>query len=102
MCSVTCKCKGLGDDRIVDKMMRSISDTGNSKIVLKNDGEPALVQVQDRSGPKVEGGRWSAIAIKDMVATPDMPNPKGDSLKDARSERSTRGLDFGASGDSQA
>ena len=33
-----CKCKGLGDDRIVDKIMRSISDTGNTKIVLKIDG----------------------------------------------------------------
>ena len=43
-----CKCKGLGDDRIVDKIMRSISDTGNTKIVLKTDGKPALVQVQDR------------------------------------------------------
>ena len=28
--------------------MRSISDTVNTKIVLKTDGEPALVQVQDR------------------------------------------------------
>ena len=43
-----CKCKGLGDDRIVDKIMRSISDTVNTKIVLKTDGEPALVQLQDR------------------------------------------------------
>ena len=245
-----CKCKGLGDDRIVDKIMRSISDTENTKIVLKTDGEPALVQVQDRiisvrtqptipenppaydpqaNGgaergvqevkaqlratklglearigveimdtmailewmipqvadtinrflvgddgrtayyrvrhknfhgevfefgeqvlakpkrsnkqvrnkgaleprfhdatwvgyndrnneyivvlkeggpaikvrtvrPKTEGERWSAIAIKDIVATPDMPNPKDDSQKDPRSERNTRGLDSGASG----
>ena len=28
--------------------MRSISDTVNTKIVLKTDGQPALVQVQDR------------------------------------------------------
>ena len=28
--------------------MRSISDTENTKIVLKTDGEPALVQVQDK------------------------------------------------------
>ena len=28
--------------------MRSISDTGNTKMVLKTDGEPALVQVQDQ------------------------------------------------------
>ena len=42
------KCKGLGDDRLVDKIMRSISDTVNTKIVLKTDGESALVQVQER------------------------------------------------------
>ena len=28
--------------------MRSISDSGNTKIVVKTDGEPSLVQVQDR------------------------------------------------------
>ena len=43
-----CKCKGLGDDRIVEKVMRSINDTGNTKIVLKTDGEPAIVQIQDK------------------------------------------------------
>ena len=48
--------------------------------------------------PKAEGERWSAIAIKEIVATPDMPNPKDDCQKDPRSERNTRGLDFGASG----
>ena len=32
----------------MEKVMRSISDTGNTKIVLKIDGEPALVQVQDK------------------------------------------------------
>ena len=35
---------------------------------------------------------------RDILATPDMPNPKDDSQKDTRSERNTRGLDFGASG----
>ena len=39
-----CKCKGLGEDRIVEKIMRSISDTENTKIVLKTDGQPALVR----------------------------------------------------------
>ena len=32
------------------------------------------------------------------MATPDAPNPKDESQKDPRSERNTRGLDFGASG----
>ena len=49
MCSVTCvSAKDWRDDRIVDKIMRSISDTGNTKIVLKTDGAPTLVQVQDK------------------------------------------------------
>ena len=43
-----CQCKVLEDGRIVDKVMRSISDKENTKIVLKTDGEPALVQLQDR------------------------------------------------------
>ena len=49
-------------------------------------------------GPKAQGERWSAIAIKNIVATQDMPNPKDDSQKHPRSERNTRSLDFGASG----
>ena len=43
-----CMCEGLGDHRVVNKIMRSISDTVNTKIVLKTDGERAVVQVQDR------------------------------------------------------
>ena len=42
-----CKCKNLGDDRIVDKIMRSISDTENTKIALKTDGR----QDHQREGP---------------------------------------------------
>ena len=57
------------------------------------EGGPALKVKTVR--PKAEGERWSAIAIKDIVATPDMPNPKDDSQKDPRSERNTRGLDSG-------
>ena len=49
MYSVTCaSAKDWGDDRIVDKIISSISDTENTKIALKTDGQPALVQVQDR------------------------------------------------------
>ena len=46
------KCKGLGDERIVDKVIGSIKETGNTKIRLKTDGEPALVQVQERIAEK--------------------------------------------------
>ena len=40
------KCKGLGDERIVDKVMQSIKDTGYTKVRIKTDGEPAIIQVQ--------------------------------------------------------
>ena len=71
-------------------------DRSNEHIVVLKEGGPAIKVRTVR--PKAEGERWSAIAIKDIVATPDMPNPKDDSQKDPRSERNTRGLDFGASG----
>ena len=46
------KCKGLGDECIVDKVIESIKETGNTNIRLKTDGEPALVQVQERIAEK--------------------------------------------------
>ena len=70
--------------------------TGAMSTSWFKEGGPAIKVRTVR--PKAEGERWSAIAIKDIVATPDMPNPKDDSQKDPRSERNTRGLDFGALG----
>ena len=64
-------------------------------MVLKEDG--AAINVRTVRS-KAEGERWSAIAIKDIVAKPDMLNRKDDTQEDSRSERNTRGLDFGASG----
>ena len=40
-------CKGLGDERIVNKVVKSMGETGFTKMTLKGDGEPALVQVQE-------------------------------------------------------
>ena len=40
-------CKGLGDNRIVGKVARTMGETGFTKMELKGDGEPALVQVQE-------------------------------------------------------
>ena len=40
--------KGLEDEYIIKKVMRSISDTGGTKIALKTDGEPAIVQLQEK------------------------------------------------------
>eukprot|EP00974_Lingulodinium_polyedra_P071951 6963391-Lingulodinium_polyedra.AAC.1 len=37
----------MGDDRIVGKVIESIKETGNTKMILKTDGEPALAQVQE-------------------------------------------------------
>ena len=42
------KCKGTGDERIVKKVLQSIRETGNTKMVLKTDGEPAIVQLQEQ------------------------------------------------------
>jgi len=42
------QCKGIQDNRVVHKVMRSISDTGNTTIALKTDGEPAIVQLQEK------------------------------------------------------
>ena len=41
-------CKGLGDDRIVKKVLQSIRETGNTNMLLKTDGEPAIVQLQEQ------------------------------------------------------
>ena len=41
------KCKGLGDDKIVRKVARAIESWGFRKVVLKTNGEPALVAVQE-------------------------------------------------------
>ena len=36
------------DGKIVEKIIKSIDETGHNKIGLKSDGEPAIVQVQER------------------------------------------------------
>ena len=41
------KCKGLGDEAIVQKVTRSVDELGYRKVTLKADGEPALVAVQE-------------------------------------------------------
>ena len=90
-----CECEELGDDRIVDKIMRSISDTGNTKIVLKTDGEPGLVQVQDRvisvrtqltvaenppaCDPQANGGAEIGVQeVKGQLRAAECPNWRGD------------------------
>ena len=46
-CSFLFQCKGTGDPTIVDKVARWIDALGYRKVVLKTDGEPALVAVQE-------------------------------------------------------
>ena len=41
------ECKGCSDPNVVKKVIKSIDEPGNIKAILKGDGEPALVQVQD-------------------------------------------------------
>ena len=40
------KRKGLGDETVVQKATRTIDAWGYRKMIIKTDGEPALVQVQ--------------------------------------------------------
>jgi hypothetical protein len=47
VCSFLVQCKGTGDPTIVDKVARWIDALGYRKVVLKTDGEPALVAVQE-------------------------------------------------------
>ena len=58
------------------------NDRNTEHIEVLKEGGPAIKVRTVR--PKAEGERWSAIAIKDIMATPDMPNPKDDSQKDVR------------------
>ena len=90
------KKKGGLEPRFHDATWVGCNERSNEYIVVLKEGGPAI-KVRT-VGPKAEGERWSAIAIKGIVATPDMPNPKDDSQKHPRSERNTRSLDFGASG----
>ena len=79
------KKKGALEPRFHDATKVGFNDRSNEHIVVLKEDDPAIKA-------------RSAIAIKDIVATPDMPNKKNDSQKDPRSEHNTRGLDFGASG----
>ena len=40
--------KGLGDNKVAKKVLKSIGETGNTRMRLKTDGEPALIQVQEK------------------------------------------------------
>ena len=43
-----CDCKGASDSWVVDQVKDDIDAMGHTAIVLKTDGEPAIVQVQQR------------------------------------------------------
>jgi hypothetical protein len=42
------RCKGLGDEKIVGKVIKSIAKMGHTKIKVKTDGEPSIVQLQEK------------------------------------------------------
>ena len=48
--------------------------------------------------PRSEGERWNAQAVKEIRATPDVPNPKDEKQTEPKTERDTQGVDFGARG----
>ena len=47
VCSFLVQCKGTGDSTIVNKVVQWINALGYRKVVVKTDGEPALVEVQE-------------------------------------------------------
>ena len=95
-CNKQLKKKGALEPRFHDATWVGYNDRSNEHIVVLKEGGPAIKVRTVR--PKAGGELWSAIAIKDIVATPDMSNAKDDSQKDPWSERNARGLDFRASG----
>ena len=42
-----CRCKGPGDEWVVDKIMEDLATLGHTKLIMKTDGEPALVKVME-------------------------------------------------------
>ena len=42
-----CRCKGASDDWVVDKLVEDIASLGHTKVIVKTDGEPALVNVYE-------------------------------------------------------
>ena len=63
-------------------------------ILVAPNGGPALQIRTVRARPASE--RWSLKAIRDIVATPDRPNPKDPAQRTVRQERHTQGVEFGA------
>ena len=39
-----CRCKGPGDEWVVDRLVEDIESLGHTKVTAKTDGEPALVK----------------------------------------------------------
>ena len=67
------KCKGTQDERIVNKVMRSISDTGNTTIALKTDGEPAIIQLQEKSSANESTPQSPGIHLLTTLNPEELP-----------------------------
>ena len=46
------KQKGTGDEQVIEKVLKSLSETGNTRMILKTDGEIAIVQLQEEIAKK--------------------------------------------------
>ena len=46
------ECKGTSDKHVVEKVLKSIAETGNTRMILKADGEPAIIQLQEEIAQK--------------------------------------------------
>ena len=46
------ECKGTSDKHVVEKVLKSIAETGNTRMILKTDGESAIIQLQEEIAQK--------------------------------------------------
>ena len=65
----------------------------NEHLIVTPDGGPVLRVRTVRMRPPSE--RWSLKAIRDVLATPDVPNPRDGNQQRIETERNTKGIDFG-------
>ena len=61
------KCKGRGGEKIVNKIVRAVDALGYRKLIIKTDGEPALVEVQEavaRASPQDSFAKIHKLMIR--------------------------------------
>ena len=90
--------KSLKSKWVFGTWIGATSRSGEHVVALQDGGAAIKVRTVKR---RPEDERWSAQAIKDIVASPKAPNPKDKNQGEIRPERLTKGADpGGGSGES--